>query len=239
MVEIDDLEFRYGDHSFGLRIADFRISAGESVALIGPSGCGKTTLLSLLAGIVTPHHGTIRIDGRSLTELDDAARRAYRISSVGMVFQEFELLDYLNVEENILLPFFLNSAQALRHLSQAELKELTESLGLGELLSRSINQLSHGERQRAAIGRALVTKPQLLLADEPTGNLDPHTRDQIIDLLFQQAADRQTTLVMTTHDHSLTERFDVVIDFSRPDLSNITQLQPQTAPASNASGPVT
>lgn len=228
MVEIDDLEFRYADGGFGLRIRELRVPAGEAVALIGPSGCGKTTLLNLMAGIVVPQQGTVRIGGKELASLYDAARRSFRITTVGMVFQEFELLDYLSVEENILLPFFLNSSQQAVRRSRASVSELAESLGLTPLLSKSITLLSHGERQRVAIGRALITEPALLLADEPTGNLDPYTRDQIVDLLFNQAADRQTTLVMATHDHSLTERFNVVIDFSQPDLSNIELLRPQT-----------
>lgn len=238
MVEIDDLEFCYDGGEFGLRIDSFRIAAGETVALIGPSGCGKTTLMNLLAGIAIPQQGTIRIDGRELTLLNDTARRAYRISTVGMVFQEFELLDYLNVKENILLPFFLNSAQKLPSPSQADVDELTESLGLASLTSRSIDRLSHGERQRVAIGRALITKPPLLLADEPTGNLDPRTRDQIVDLLFQHATDRQTTLIMATHDYSLTERFDVVIDFSDPAPSHVTLLPLPDHQASPPSEPV-
>ena len=109
MLEIDDLEFRYQGNGFGLRVANLRIAPGETVALVGPSGCGKTTLLNLVAAIVVPSKGNIRINGRELSLLGDAARRAFRISSIGMVFQEFELLDYLNVRENILLPFSLNS----------------------------------------------------------------------------------------------------------------------------------
>lgn len=232
MVEIDDLEFRYESDGFGLRISNLRIATGETLALVGPSGCGKTTLLNLLAGIVTPQQGNVRIEGRELTLLDDAARRAFRISSIGMVFQEFELLDYLNVEENILLPFFLNSTQRLTRESRADVDELAESLGLKPLLARSIDRLSHGERQRVAIGRALIANPQLLLADEPTGNLDPSTRDRIVDLLFQHAADRQATLIMATHDHDLIERFDRVIDFSQPEQSGIELLNSQSALAS-------
>ena len=98
MLEIDDMEFRYHGGGFGLRVSNLRIPTGESVALVGPSGCGKTTLLNLVAGIVVPSEGSLRFEGRELTRLDDAARRAFRISSVGMVFQEFELLEYLNVE---------------------------------------------------------------------------------------------------------------------------------------------
>jgi putative ABC transport system ATP-binding protein len=224
MVEIDDLEFRYEPNRFGLRVSNLRISAGESVALVGPSGCGKTTLLNLLAGIAVPDCGNVRIEGRELTRLDDAARRAFRISSVGMIFQEFELLDYLNVEENILLPFLLNSTQRLAHKSQADVKELADSLGLSQLLSRRIDRLSHGERQRVAIGRAIITNPQLLLADEPTGNLDPTTRDRIVDLLMESVAQRQATLVMATHDHSLIDRFDRAIDFARPSESGVVVL---------------
>ena len=224
MVEIDDLEFRYESNGFGLRISSLRIAIGESVALVGSSGCGKSTLLNLLAGIAIPHCGDIRIDGCELTSLDDSARRAFRISSVGMVFQEFELLDYLNVEENILLPFLINPAQRLTRETRTVARELATSLGLGDLLSRRIDRLSHGERQRVAIARALITNPQLLLADEPTGNLDPVTRDRIVDLLLNQAAERRATLVMATHDHSLLERFDRVIDFGRPGSSGIELL---------------
>ncbi|MFT5092068.1 MAG: putative ABC transport system ATP-binding protein [Porticoccaceae bacterium] len=228
MLEIDDLEFRYQVDGFGLRVASLRIAAGETVALVGPSGCGKTTLLNLLAAIAVPSKGNIRIDGRELTFMNDAARRAFRISSVGMVFQEFELLDYLNVEENILLPFLLNSSQRIRHESRADVAELAESLGLTSLLQRRIDRLSHGERQRVAIARALITNPQLLLADEPTGNLDPATRDRIVDLLFEHATRRQAAFVMATHDHSLTDRFDLVIDFSQPEQSGIELLRPET-----------
>lgn len=237
MVEIDDLEFRYESDGFGLRISNLRIPAGETVALVGPSGCGKTTLLNLLSGIATPQHGTVRIEGRELTLLDDAARRAFRISSVGMVFQEFELLDYLNVEENILLPFLLNRVQRLASASREDIDELAESLGLKPLLARSIDRLSHGERQRVAIGRALIANPNMLLADEPTGNLDHSTRDRIVDLLFHHTAGRQATLVVATHDHNLIERFDRVIDFSQPEQSGIELLnsEPALAPTSSES----
>ena len=229
MLEIDDMEFRYHGGGFGLRVSNLRIPTGESVALVGPSGCGKTTLLNLVAGIVVPSEGSLRFEGRELTRLDDAARRAFRISSVGMVFQEFELLEYLNVEENILLPFLLNSSQRLTHESRTSAVELADSLGLKPLLHRRIDQLSHGERQRVAIARALITNPQLLLADEPTGNLDPATRNRIVDLLFEQATTRQATLFMATHDHSLIQRFDRVIDFSAPADSGIELLLDEPA----------
>ena len=162
MIEIDDLEFRYEHDGFGLRVPSLRIFPGESVALVGPSGCGKTTLLNLLVGIVEPNEGNIRFEGRELTRLSDAARRAFRISTAGMVFQEFELLSYLNVEENILLPYLLNSSQRLTLETRKNATELAASLGLGALLKRSIDRLSHGERQRVAIARALITNPSLL-----------------------------------------------------------------------------
>jgi len=229
MTEIDDLEFRYDHDGFGLRVSSLRIPSGESVALIGPSGCGKTTLLNLLVGVAVPNEGNIRFEGRELTRLDDAARRAFRISTVGMVFQEFELLTYLNVEENILLPFLLNSSLRLTNETKTNASELAASLGLETLLKRSIDRISHGERQRVAIARALITNPALLLADEPTGNLDPASRDQIVDLLFEQATIRQSTLFMATHDHNLTDRFDRVIDFSHPGESGIELLRNEPA----------
>jgi len=227
MIELSDVQFRYEKDGFGLSVPSLRIAVGETVALAGPSGCGKTTLLNLLSGILTPGSGRLIVADRELSSLRDAELRAFRLKTVGQVFQEFELLDYLSVRENIQLPFCINPALPLTRDARAECERLCESLGLDPLADRSIGRLSHGERQRVAIGRALVTRPRLLLADEPTGNLDPSTRDRIVDLLFAQARERQATLVFATHDHCLLPRFDRVIDFGSPEESGIELLAPR------------
>ena len=229
MIELSDVKFRYGDDGFGLSISSLRIAAGETVALAGPSGCGKTTLLNLLSGILDADSGTLVVADSELTSLRNADRRAFRLKTIGQVFQEFELLDYLSVRENIQLPFCINPALPLTKDARAECDRVRESLGLGPLADRPIDRLSHGERQRVAIGRALVTRPLLLLADEPTGNLDPTTRDRIIDLLFAEAGEREATLILATHDHSLLPRFDRVIDFGSPKESGIDLISPRIA----------
>lgn len=236
MIELSNVQFRYEDDGFGLSIPSLQIAAGETVALAGPSGCGKTTLLNLLSGILTAGSGTLSVAGCELSSLTDADRRAFRLKTVGQVFQEFELLDYLSVRENIQLPFCINPVLPLTSEARAECDRLCESLGLAPLANRPIDRLSHGERQRVAIGRALVTRPRLLLADEPTGNLDPSTRDRIVDLLFAEARDRNATLILATHDHSLLPRFDRVIDFGSPDESGIKLLFPCSEETAAAAG---
>lgn len=214
MIEIQQLDFQYSDGGFGLCIPELRLSPGSRTALIGPSGCGKTTLLSLLAGILLPDHGEIRACDFAVSSLSDTARRAFRIRHVGMVFQEFELLDYLNVQDNILLPFTLNAELQFTKETEESVERLANSLKIAQLLDRRIDRISQGERQRVAIARALIARPQLLLADEPTGNLDPSGTERIVDLLCREAQDRSVTLLMATHDHGLLDRFDHVLDFS-------------------------
>ena len=147
--------------------------------------------------------------------LSDAERRAFRIRKVGFVFQDFELIDYLDVRENILLPFRINPALTLNSKVQEELNSLAESLGLTDKLKRRIDQLSQGEKQRVAICRALLPRPEMVLADEPTGNLDPDNKRRIIEILFEQSTRTKATLVVVTHDHSLLDGFDQVIDFEQ------------------------
>lgn len=217
-IEIVDLGFRYGaDHRgeqrFALRIPELAVVRGERIAVIGPSGSGKSTFLSIVAGILGAEQGQVIVEGVDLTASSDAARRRFRISQVGLVFQEFELLEHLTVRENVLLPYFVNSAITLDRAVEERLSELTASAGIEHYLSRRPRSLSHGERQRVAICRAMITQPSLLLADEPTGNLDPETARRVLDLLLGEAERRSTTLLMVTHDHSLVSSFDRIIDF--------------------------
>ena len=214
-VAISNLEFRYGEGDFALRIPELQVARGEALAFVGPSGSGKTTLLHLIAGIVAPVEGRIVTEGVEVSALSEPARRDFRVGAIGLVFQEFELLDYLSVFDNIVLPYRINSTLRLNGRVRARAHELADRLGIAKLLGRRPAQLSQGERQRVAVCRALVVDPPLLLADEPTGNLDPANKLRVLDLLFDVARERGATLVTVTHDHELLPHFDRVLDFKQ------------------------
>lgn len=213
MIAIDSLNFSYPGSDFRLRIPDLRVDPGEKLAVIGPSGTGKTTLLNLVSGIVTPGKGTIHVNDVAVEGLNDADRRAFRITSVGFVFQDFALLDYLNVSDNILHPYRISPALLLTDSVRHRARGLARELGIEDKLDRFPDALSHGEKQRAAICRALLPEPGIILADEATGNLDPENKIRILDLLFRSVENRAATLLAVTHDHELLDRFDRVIDF--------------------------
>jgi putative ABC transport system ATP-binding protein len=215
VIQLRELQFAYRQDGFQLRVDSLDVESRDRVAFIGPSGSGKSTLVHLIAGILTPHAGSILVQGQELSAFSEPARRDYRIENIGLVFQEFELIDYLTVLDNVLLPFRLNSTLVLDDAVRQRAKDLAVELGVADKLSRYPGHLSQGERQRVAIGRALVTQPTLLLADEPTGNLDPRNKQRIVDLLLHQADQRDLTVVMVTHDHGLLDRFERVIDVDR------------------------
>jgi len=213
MIELEDLEFRYGQGDFRLRIRELTVERGAKVAVVGPSGSGKTTFLHLVAGIDLPRAGRVVTGGTELSALDDAARRAFRIRNLGLVFQEFELLEYLNVLDNILLPYRIDPVLSLDAGVRERAARLAKRVGIGDKLGRFANRLSQGEKQRVAVCRALLVEPELLLADEPTGNLDPANKGRVLDILVDHAEESGATLVLVTHDRDLLERFERVIDF--------------------------
>lgn len=212
MIRIEQLRFSYPADAFSLRIDRLEVGTGESVALIGPSGCGKTTLLNLVSGILLPDSGKVVVDGRSLPEEPLAQRQAFRLARIGMVPQNFELLDYLTIRENILLPFRLGVLADGEGNAGSRAAELGGRAGIAGHLEKFPGQLSQGERQRAALCRGLVTSPGLILADEPTGNLDPENQDRIVALLLEEARRIGATVLMITHDPVLLPRFDRVVD---------------------------
>jgi putative ABC transport system ATP-binding protein len=173
MIQISELKFSYPEGGFHLDIDALAIQRGETAAVIGASGTGKTTLLNLISGVAVPHTGRITTNGIKVSALDDRARRDFRIQHIGFIFQEFELLEYLSVLDNILLPYRISGALRLSTGVRQRAAELAEMVGLADKLGRNVLHLSQGERQRVAIARALVPDPALILADEPTGNLDP------------------------------------------------------------------
>jgi putative ABC transport system ATP-binding protein len=212
VICIENLAFHFPKSDFRLAVPSLRVAAGQRTAIVGPSGSGKTTLLHLIAGILTPDRGTIHVADQQVETLGDARRRAFRVARIGLVFQSFELLSYLDVYENILLPYRLNRALRLTSDVRRRVAQLAEETGLTHRLRYFPHRLSQGERQRVAICRAMLPEPPLLLADEPTGNLDPSAKHQVVDLLFQQLDRTGATLVMVTHDMEIAGRFAHVID---------------------------
>lgn len=197
-----------------LKDLNLTIQAGEQVAIIGSSGSGKSTLLSLLAGLDVPTSGSVQINGAPFSVLDEDGRATIRAKSMGFIFQSFQLLPALNALENVMLPLQLNNHPEAKLLSLAAL----EKVGLSARLKHYPKQLSGGEQQRVAIARAFATKPSILFADEPTGNLDQATGQMIIELLFNMNQEQGTTLVLVTHDLQLASRCQRQLTLSKGQL---------------------
>jgi putative ABC transport system ATP-binding protein len=207
VIEVDDLckQVALADGQGDLRILQdirFAVGAGESVAIVGASGSGKSTLLGLLAGLDVPAHGTVRVQGRDLFALDEDARAALRGEAIGFVFQSFQLLPALTALENVMLPLELAGVDDARAIATQWLQRV----GLGSRLTHYPKHLSGGEQQRVALARAFAPDPRVLLADEPTGNLDAETGRAIIELMFALNREQGTTLILVTHDESLARR---------------------------------
>jgi putative ABC transport system ATP-binding protein len=205
MIEVDALgkEVPSGDGRLViLHEISLRVMTGEAVAIVGASGSGKSTLLGLLAGLDVPTRGRVLLGGRDLFALDEDGRAELRGSMLGFVFQSFQLLPALTALENVMLPLEL----AGRSGARADAEQMLARVGLSQRLGHYPKHLSGGEQQRVAIARAFVTRPRLLLADEPTGNLDAATGADIIDLMFAMNAEQGTTLVLVTHDEAIASR---------------------------------
>jgi putative ABC transport system ATP-binding protein len=205
IIQANDLYYEIINHDNQIRILqglNLSINSGEQVAIIGSSGSGKSTLLSLLAGLDVPTKGTVQIQNKMFSNLDEDGRAAVRSSSMGFVFQSFQLLPSLTALENVMLPLQLKNQSNAKELALEALKKV----GLSARVTHYPKQLSGGEQQRVAIARAFATQPTILFADEPTGNLDHATGQMIIELLFKMNAEAGTTLVLVTHDIQLANR---------------------------------
>jgi ABC-type lipoprotein export system ATPase subunit len=213
MISAYNLNFRYGQSDFCLRVSELVIEKGAKVALVGPSGSGKTTLLNLMAGITLPQAGRVVTRDVEISSLGDAERRDFRIRHIGLVFQEFELLDHLTVFDNILLAYRISAALKLDRSVRERAMRLAQEVGIGDKLHRHVRRLSQGERQRVAVCRALLPEPPLLLCDEPTGNLDPRNKEHVLGILVAYVDKTGATMVTVTHDHEILPQFDTVVDF--------------------------
>ena len=210
LVLVDDVHLTLGSAAGPvnvLRGVSLRVAAGESVGLVGPSGSGKTTLLMVLAGLERPSAGRVRVAGQDLTSLDEDALARFRRGAIGIVFQSFHLVPTMNALENVAIPLELAGRRDAFAAARAGL----DAVGLGARVLHYPAQLSGGEQQRVAIARAFVAAPQLLLADEPTGNLDGATGRVVMDLMFRLREEHGTSLLLITHDHEVVRRCDRVV----------------------------
>lgn len=215
MIELREVQFAYAGGNFALEIDRLSVAGGQQVCWTGPSGCGKTTLLHLVAGIYAADSGGVKTCDVELSSLGDAARRDFRIAKVGLVFQDFALLDYLSVLDNILLPYRISRALRLDDDARGRAREVANQVGMGGMLDRRPSELSQGERQRVAVCRAVVTRPRLLLADEPTANLDSASAKRVLEALTGYANQHHATLVLVSHDREVISRFDLTTDVAR------------------------
>lgn len=205
MIQTKDLAVRLGADVL-IRYADLCFERGKSYALLGASGCGKSTLLNLLSGVITPTDGYVEIDSTPISRQPQRVRDAFRIAHIGYIFQDFKLIEDMTVEDNIAI-------LRLEGIDTREMGPLLEKLGILPLRKRRVKKLSGGEKQRVAIARALIKRPDIILADEPTGNLNFETGLRIVEQLIENAAGG--TLIVVTHDDRLVSRFDQVIDMNQ------------------------
>lgn len=211
-IQLENILFKYsGASKYTLDIPDFTLAKNKKAFLFGPSGCGKTTLLETLAGVLVPESGAVNICGSELQKMSAGRRDHFRAAKMGYIFQSFNLIPYLTVYENITLPLSLSPERRNNvplHEENKIVLSMCEKLGLVDYLNRSVTELSVGQQQRVAAARALLGKPELILADEPTSALDYDHREKFIKLLFEMCDQSQTALLFVSHDRTLEKLFD-------------------------------
>ena len=212
ILKVNNLSKVYGKGDTQIKALDdvsFSVEKGEFVAIVGASGSGKSTLLHILGGVDTPSFGQVLVDGTDICTLDQTKLAIFRRRQIGLIYQFYNLIPILNVEENITLPLLLDE----RNLDESRLKEIVATLGLGDRVTHLPSQLSGGQQQRVSIGRALINNPALILADEPTGNLDSSNSKEIISLLKLSNKRYNQTLILVTHDRDIALQANRIISF--------------------------
>ena len=217
IIKIESLNFYWSKKSnFKIFVPSLEIKKGEKVLLLGESGSGKTTLLSLICGFLNPLSGSISINGNTINELSSKKRDEYRADNIGIIFQQFNLLPYANVVDNVLLPLYFSQARSKNIVNKrAAALELFKQLRLPDDIAQyKASNLSVGQQQRVAVARALIGNPSLIIADEPTSSLDTNAQQLFLDLMFKQISENNSTLLMVSHDKSLSNRFDRQININ-------------------------
>jgi len=217
IIKIESLNFYWSKKSnFKIFVPSLEIKKGEKVLLLGESGSGKTTLLSLICGFLNPLSGNISINGNTINKLSSKTKDEYRADNIGIIFQQFNLLPYANVVDNVLLPLYFSQARSKNIVNKrAAALELFKQLRLPDDIAQyRASNLSVGQQQRVAVARALIGNPSLIIADEPTSSLDTNAQQLFLDLMFKQISENNSTLLMVSHDKSLSNRFDRQININ-------------------------
>ena len=218
IIKIDSVRFHWSKkNSFKIFVPNFEINKGEKVLLLGESGSGKTTLLSLICGFLNPLSGSISINGSTINKLSSKTKDEHRADNIGIIFQQFNLLPYANVIDNIVLPLYFSKVRSANVTNQRESAlNLCKQLRLPDDIDQyKASSLSVGQQQRVAVARALIGNPSLVIADEPTSSLDTDAQQIFLDLMFEQISNNKSTLLMVSHDRSLAKRFDRLIDINK------------------------
>jgi putative ABC transport system ATP-binding protein len=221
-VSVEDARFGYGRDRTVLHLRGLHIPRGEKLFIYGPSGSGKTTLLGLLSGVLRADSGAVRVLGEDLTQLSNRRRDALRAAHIGYIFQIFNLIPYLSVEENIVLPCRVSRERRSRlhgTTPEAAAQALADALEIGDLMHEKVTRLSVGQQQRVAAARALIGAPEVVIADEPTSSLDSDRRERFLELLFDRCAAAGSTLIFVSHDRQLQHMFDRAV--SLPELNHV------------------
>ncbi len=223
-----------GEAVDALKDISFEIKKGEFIVIVGPSGSGKSTLLHLMGGLDNPTSGLIKIDGKALSGRSDKQISRYRSREIGFIFQDFHLLPYLNVVENVEIPLMFSGSRIRKEATlERKAKELLASFGLNERLNHRPAEISGGQKQRVAIARALINKPKIILADEPTGNLDSQTGKKIIALLKRLHKEQDMTMVIVTHDREIAKNAERIIEIKDGRLVERNKFEKFTASSLN------
>ena len=217
IIKIDSVRFYWSKKSnFKIFVPNLEIKKGEKVLLLGEIGSGKTTLLSLMCGFLNPLSGNISINGNTINQLSSKTRDEYRADNIGIIFQQFNLLPYANVVDNVLLPLYFSKVRSNNVSNKKEkVFELFKQLRLPDDIAQfRASSLSMGQQQRVAVARALIGNPSLIIADEPTSSLDADAQKIFLNLMFEQISENNSTLLMVSHDKSLSNQFDRLIDIN-------------------------